>query len=157
MVVTPQVKLYYDDVEVGEKIPSQVQELSVPIMMRWCGAAEIFSRDHIDYKYAIDHNLKDIVGSGWWTQARLYKLLTDWVGDSGWVWKIHHQIRANLHPDYILTFWGKVVNKHEDSGLGYVDLEIGVTNQENLTIVPGHANVVLPLKGGRLVPYPFEV
>ena len=156
MTITSQVKLYYDDVLVGMEIPTQVQELTIPVMIRWCGAAEIFSRDHIDHDYAIQQGLEDIIGSGWWTQARLYKLLSDWVGESGWVWKLYHQLRGNLLAGYVLTFGAKVVDNHKEGDLGYVDLELSVTTQHGITLVPGHATVVLPVKGGGPIPYPFE-
>ncbi|MBI4200828.1 MAG: acyl dehydratase [Chloroflexi bacterium] len=156
-VVDRKGTLYYEDVAVGVKIPQQQVELTVPRMIRWCGAAEIFSPDHIDKDYALAHGLPNMIGSGWWTQARLVKLFSDWVGESGWVWKVHHQLRNNLLPGQVLTFSGEVTGKDQRQGLGFVDVTFLVADQNGRVISPGNATVVLPLKAGRPVPYPFEV
>lgn len=149
--------LYYEDVQVGKEVPPQAVELTMPIMVRWCGAAEIFRPDHYDYQYAVNVlGLPNAVGSGWWTQARLFKLLHDWVGDTGWVLRIRHEMRSSLYPGNTLTFSGKVTGKSVKDGLGYVDLDIVVRQQDGAVPVPGSATVVLPLRGGRAVPYPFE-
>lgn len=150
--------LCYEDVQIGGEIPPQSVELTVPIMIRWCTAAEIFGRDHCDYEYAVNVlNLPNMVGSGWWTQARLFKLLHDWVGENGWVLRIRHEMRSSLYPGNTLTFSGKVTGKRIGDGFGYVDLELAVSQQDGRVPVPGSGTVVLPIHGGKPVPYPFEI
>ena len=61
-----------------------------------------------------------------------------------------------VYPGETLTGWGKVTNKFVKDGLGYVELEIGLKKPDGANSVPGSAIVVFPLKGGRLVPYPFR-
>ena len=155
-MVTTNAVLYYEDVKAGDEVPSQSVDLTIPVMMRWCAAAEIFRPDHYDYQFAVNVlGLPQPVGSGWWTQARLFKLLHDWVGDSGWVLRIRHEIRSHIFP-HILTFSGKVTGKSVKDGLGYVDVDIAVRQDDGVVPVSGNATVVLPLRGGRPVPYPFE-
>ena len=36
-----------------------------------------------------------------------------------------------------------------------MELEIGMKNQEGVESMPGRATVVLPIRGGRPIPYPF--
>lgn len=147
---------YYDDVPVGLEIPSQAVDLTIPIMVRWCAAAEIFRPDHYDYEYSVNVlGLPNAVGSGWWTQARLFKLLHDWAGDTGWVLRIRHEMRASLYPGSTLVFSGNVTGKSVKDGLGYVEIDLAVRQKDGVP-VPGSATVVLPLRGGKPVPYPFE-
>ena len=148
--------LWYDDVHIGIKVPPQSVELTVPVMIRWCTAAEIFGRDHCDYEYAVnDLKLPHMVGSGWWTQARLFKLLHDWVGEEGWVFRVRHEIRASLYPDRSFTFAGTVIRKQVKHGFGYVDVDLTVSQQEGDIPVRGNGTVVLPIRNGKCVPYPF--
>ena len=156
MPKTPNKTPFWDDVQIGQEIPGVVKPLTPPVMMRWCAAAEIYRRDHYDYKFATGHGLPDIIGSGSWTQACLYQMLNDWVGLDGWVLKVAHRNRAMMLPRETLTGWGKVTNKYEKNGLGYVELEMGMNKQDGTDSVPSSGVVVLPIKGGRPVPYPFK-
>lgn len=150
-------QLYYEDVKAGAEIPQVFKRLTLPIMMRWCAAAELFRRDHWDRYYAKNNDkLPDAVLSSGFKQAVLYQLLQDWVGDGGWVWKMTHQDRVMIHPGDDLTGWGAVTDKRVKNGLGYVELEIGLKKPDGVNGVIGWATVVLPLKGGRAVPYPFQ-
>ena len=55
-----------------------------------------------------------------------------------------------------MTFFGRVTNKEVKNGLGYLELDIGLRMQDGTVPIPGNATVVLPLKNGRPVPYPFK-
>ena len=59
-------------------------------------------------------------------------------------------------PGDTLTAWGRVTAKEMRGRYGGVDLEIGMTDQNGQEGTPGTARVVLPLRGGPVVPYPFD-
>jgi hypothetical protein len=40
-------------------------------------------------------------------------------------------------------------------GLGCIDLDVGMRLQSGIDSCPGTATIVLPVRGGREVPYPF--
>ena len=148
---------YFDDVRIGLEIPTITKPLTVPIMVRWCAAIEIWRRDHYDVDYARNKaGLPDIVGSGAWTQACLYHLLSEWAGIDGWVFKLTQRVRTMMLPGDTLTAWGRLTSTREENGLGYADLEIGMRKADGTDAVTGTATVVLPLRGGRVVPYPFK-
>ena len=54
-----------------------------------------------------------------------------------------------------LTDWDEPPAVFVD-GLGYVDLAIGFRKSDRADAVTGTGTVVLPLRGGRPVPYPFK-
>ena len=51
--------------------------------------------------------------------------------------------------------WGTVVDKTEKDGMGIIELEIGIKTQDGVESMPGTATVVLPIRGGKEIPYPF--
>ena len=52
-------------------------------------------------------------------------------------------------------FRAKTTNKYEKDGLGFVEVETGMTNQDGINTCPGNGTIVLPIKGGKEIPYPF--
>ena len=118
---------------------------------------ENWHRIHYDHPFATQHDgLPNIILSGSCKQQFLMQLLKDWVGLDGWVWKLSFQHRAMTVPGDTLTAWGRVANAYRKSGFGIVDLETGLRNQNGVENCPGKATVVLPLRNGPPVPYPFH-
>lgn len=149
---------YYDDVKVGDELPETRQLLTIPVMQRWVASSETLRRDHYDPKYAIEcDGLPGAVLSGSFSQAYIWQLLFAWAGADGWVLKASQKNAAMVHPGTLLTFFGSVTKKYEANGLGYVELSVGLRGDDGAVAVPGEATVVLPLRGGRQVPYPFKV
>lgn len=147
---------FYDDIRVGDSLPSTTLRVTVPILQRWVASSETLRRDHYDAKFAIEHDgLPGAVLSGSFTQAYIWQLLFNWVGENGWVRKAQQRNARMIHPGTAITFFGDVMSKHEDDGLGYVELEIGLRRDDGEIAVPGTATVILPLRGGREIPYPF--
>lgn len=70
--------------------------------------------------------------------------LNDWVGDDGWVFRQHDEMRKfNYIGDaHVLT--GEVVDKRVEDGRCYVDVEMRATNQRGTVTAPGNATLILP-------------
>ncbi|MHB0869498.1 MAG: hotdog family protein [Chloroflexota bacterium] len=149
--------LYYEDINIGMEIPSLVKgPLSTIHLMRWSSAMENWHRIHYDHPFAVQHEkLQDVLVSGSWKQQVLVQLMKDWVGPTGWLWKISFQFRAMDLPGSILTAWGRVKDKYVIDGSGYAECEVGLRNQHGQESTPGLAVVAVPLRHGRRVPYPF--
>jgi acyl dehydratase len=146
----------FEEIQVGDGIPTVVKPLTVPIMMRWCAAVEIWRRDHYDLTYAVEQaGLPNIVGSGAWTHACLHHVLSAWAGLDGWVFKVSQRVKTTMLPGDTLTGWGRVTATRIVDGLGHVDLETGFRKADGVDAISGGGTVVLPLRGGRPVPYPF--
>jgi acyl dehydratase len=82
--------------------------------------------------------------------------LNDWIGEDGWLWKMNFQYRGMTVPGDTVTAWGRVTGKRVEGRYGVVDLEIGMRDQKGVETTPGKASVVLSLRGGPPVPYPFD-
>lgn len=150
-------QVYFDDVEIGQEIPKVVKgPMTTAHIMRWSAAMENWHRIHYDRVYAIEHDkLPDVLVNGSWKQHILAQLLKDLAGLEGWAWKISFQYRDMDIPGDTIIAWGKVSNKYEHDGLGFVELEIGLKNSRDIESTKGTGVVVLPKRGGRKVPYPF--
>jgi acyl dehydratase len=85
----------------------------------------------------------------------LTHLLTDWMGDDGWLMRQHSEIRKfnYIGDSHVLT--GEVVAKRIVDGRYLVDIEMRGTNQRGDVTCPGSATVALPSReGGREVVLP---
>ena len=148
---------YYDDVEGGQEMPPLVIGPMTPThLFRWSAAIENWHRIHYDQSFAIYHDgLPNIPGQGSWKQSILPRYLKDLCLPNGWAWKVGFQHRAMIVPGDIITVWAKVTGKSELDGLGCIDLDVGMRLQSGIDSCPGTATIVLPVRGGREVPYPF--
>lgn len=79
--------------------------------------------------------------------AWLASLVTNWIGDAGFLKRIHTELRLfNTMGD---TTWckGKVTRKYKQDGYALVDLDIWAENQRGEVNAPnGKATVILPSK-----------
>jgi len=150
--------LYLDDVVVGQELPHTIKgPMSTAHIMRWSAAMENWHRIHYDWRFATEHDrLPDVMVNGSWKQHILIQHLTNWAGETGWVWKLNFQFRGMNVPGDTLTGWGRITAIEERGPYGVVSVEIGLRNQNGDEGTPGAATVVLPRRDGPPVPYPFN-
>lgn len=81
----------------------------------------------------------------------LTNLITNWMGDDGWLWKISCQHRKFVYTGD--TYWvkGKVVKKVLEAGRGEVHVEVWVENQRGTIVTPGQAVVLLPTREAQVI------
>ena len=76
----------------------------------------------------------------------LSQIVTDWMGDSGVLRKLHASVR---HPNVVgdtNTVVGEVTGKTEAGGEGLVEVSVQNLNQSGLATALGTATVQLPLR-----------
>lgn len=151
------VERYLDDVREGEELgPLSRGPMNTMVMMRWSAFQENWHRIHYDWRFAVEHDhLPDLLVSGSWKQHALVQMLKEWAGRLGWVWKVQYQYRGMDRAGDTLMCTGRVISKETQGGLGLVTCSIAMENQRHEVGTTGSATVVLPLRGGRPVPYPF--
>ncbi|AZQ68336.1 acyl dehydratase [Silicimonas algicola] len=150
--------MQFESVIVGQELPEVVKgPMSVGHIVRWSAAMENWHRIHFDWRYATEHDgLPDVLVNGSWKQHVLMQLLSDWVGEDGWVWRISFQYRGMNIPGDTLTAWGRVTGTEVAGAYGVVRLEIGMKDQNGIEGSPGEASVVIRRENGPAVPYPFD-
>jgi acyl dehydratase len=149
--------LCFDDFPTGAKLPTLTKgPMSPAHVMRWSAATENFHRIHYDRPFATEHDkLPDILVNGSWKQHVLVQLMKDGLGPLGWLWKIQFRYKMMDVAWDTLTAHAEVIDRREIDGLGFVHCRIALLNQRHQVSTAGFAVGVVPLKGGRAVPYPF--
>jgi len=75
----------------------------------------------------------------------LIHLLTNWIGDEGWVKRCYAEYRRFVYLSDVVWFRGKVVEKQiDENGEHCVELELHGFNQRGEDTIPGKATVILP-------------
>ncbi len=157
--MTKPAPLAFEDLTVGDEIPELVRgPLLEPHLMRWSASIENWHRIHYDQRFTVEHDkLPALLVNGSWKQHFMVQVVRQWAEPEGWLRSIGFQFRAMDKVGSTLTAWGRVTGLAEEGGYGIVTLEIGIRNQEGQQSTPGTATVVLPLRGGQAVPYPYPV
>lgn len=75
----------------------------------------------------------------------LIHLLTNWMGDEGWLKKNYAEYRRFVYFSDVVWLKGRVTRKYVDEDGEYcVDIETSGVNQRGEETMPGHSTVVLP-------------
>lgn len=150
-------QIYWDDVSVGDELPTRrIGPLSPAHLFRWSAAIENWHRIHYDAEFATSHErLPGIVVQGSWKQSAIPQYLKDWCLPDGWVWRVKFQHRRMILAWDTVTLWGRVTGKERRDGLGIVNIELGMKTGDGQESCPGDATVILPIRGGVSIPYPF--
>jgi acyl dehydratase len=81
------------------------------------------------------------------TQIHSWKinLLTNWMGDEGWLKKCRGEFRHFVFHSDVTWLRGKVTNKYvDDEGEYCVDIDTGGFNQRGEEVIRGEATIILP-------------
>ncbi len=170
-------ELFWEDVEVGEEIPSILRgPLTIGDMVAWnaalgpsykagrhgyldllkgrhnavrnpvTGWLHKNSQQHEDFHLASGRGMPGPFDNGVMRFAWTAPLVTNWMGDGGFLRKLSVQVRKPMLYGDTMEFRGKVSGKSRE-GEPAVEIEITGTNQEGETATKGRAEVVLPARG----------
>ena len=77
----------------------------------------------------------------------LLQLLTNWMGDDGWVKRSYAKYRNFVYLSDVVWIHGKITKKYvNDQGEGCVDIKTSAVNQRGEDVMPGISTVLLPSK-----------
>ena len=94
----------YDDVNVGDTIPSRDFSVQRINLVMYCGASGDFNVIHWNERIAKLVGLPDVIAHGMFTMAEAGRVVTDWCGDPGAV------------EEYRVRFSKPVVVPDDDKG-----------------------------------------
>lgn len=136
--------LYYEDVQVGDELPEFKRQTGYIEWGRFAGANEEYVAIHEDDEAGIKSGLPGGIGMGNLRFVYVHNMLSDWMGEGGWIKQVGLQYRGlNLKND-VVTTRGKITNKYQKDGEYLVELEVSAANQKGEVTAPGHAVVSLP-------------
>ncbi len=139
--------LYYEDVTIGNEIPSLVKQPTTRQLVMWAGASGDYYEIHYDKDFARRQGLPGIIAHGQLVYSFLGQLLTDWIGKQGFLRKLNCSYRGMNFPGEALTCKGKVTNKYVKDGEYCLECSVWTENSKGEKTVTGTAVVILPTKG----------
>ncbi|MCU1447960.1 MAG: hypothetical protein JWP02_130 [Acidimicrobiales bacterium] len=143
-MVTPR---YWEDVQLGEELDGFSMRLGWTSMALQVSGSQDWNIVHHDLDYARDSGHDAPFYNTGWTSAMLARLLTDWIGPTGWVSKIEFQMRKMNRLRDTVHVRGKVAGKHVDeTGSHCVEMDIWIENDRDGVATPGTALVKLPTR-----------
>ena len=138
--------LYWEDVSEGQEIPSYELAVTPTLIADQVSGSQDYNLMHHDGDFARSQGAPDMYLNTGFIEAMLSRLITDWMGDDGWLEKMSIQMRRfNIFGDK-LTVKGKVIAKEIQEGAHLIQCEIWVENDREGISVPGKATVRLPSK-----------
>ena len=168
------VPRYWEDVEIGEKLPEQLagpyDESDGQALMAAIGAANAFASKWASirfrkgqgitdpetgaHRHPIDRHNSDVMArvqglpraivSGIHTQALLAKSVGDWMGDAGFLRTLDCRCRRPLFFGDLSIQSGIVAAKYEKDGKYYVKLQMQAVRQDSVVHTTAEALVELP-------------
>lgn len=85
---------------------------------------------------------------GFQRQCWQIHLLTDWMGDDGWLQRCSARYRDFVYHGDVVRLSGQVADKSIDAGgHAVVDIETCAVNQRGTDVMPGTARIALPRRG----------
>jgi acyl dehydratase len=137
-------QFYFEDVEVGSEIPALEKEPTTQQLVKYAGASGDFYQIHYDKDFALKNNLPGVIIHGALKNAFLGQLMTDFIGELGWLRKLSVQYRGMDQPGTKVVCKGRVTRKYVEGGNHLVECEIWLENSQGEKTTPGSATVVLP-------------
>jgi acyl dehydratase len=136
--------VYFEDVKVGDEIPSLVKGPIEQIQLtRYAGASGDFNPIHQDDEFAKAAGMGGVFAHGMLSMGFVGQVVTDWAGPAA-VRKLGVRFAAIVRLKDVITCKGRVLTKSSKDDVHLVDLEIWAENQRGEKVVTGKATVALP-------------
>jgi acyl dehydratase len=136
--------LAFNDVAVGEALPSLVKPITLVNMVIYAAAVWDFIPLHFDRDYAQRRGFSQPCVDGQMLGAFLAQVVTDWIGEAGTLKTLTFRLREFVYPGDTLTCKGCVINKRAQDGEYLLDCELWIENQRGVKVVtPARATVAL--------------
>lgn len=136
-------QLNFDNVTVGDSIPSLTKHPTRRQLVKWAGAAREFWEMHYDDKFAIDHGFPTVIVHGMLNNSFLCQMVLHWGGPNSMLRHVKMKYRNFVPVDKDVVCSGTVVAKREQDGMRLVDCDVKLTC-EGQECVSGKITVELP-------------
>ena len=139
-------QLYWEDVQVGDELAGFSLEITPKRLFLQISGSQDWYPVHHDPAFARKAGHADIFMNTGFTQAALVRVVTDWMGDDGFLRKLSLEMRRQQRPGDTMVCKGKVIDKYRRGGEGWVELAVWAENEREGVTTPGKASVILPCR-----------
>ena len=137
-------QVYWDEVGVGDELPEISLDITTRRLFLQASGAQDWYPAHFDPAFARKAGHEDIFMNTGFVQAALVRLITDWMGDAGFLKRLAFEMRRQHRPGDTMVCRGKVTAKKETDGAALVFLDVWAENEREGIATPGEATVILP-------------
>ncbi len=141
-------QLHWEDVEVGAELAGFEIEINPRRAYLQISGSQDWYPVHHDPPFARKAGHEDIFMNTGFIQAALVRVITDWMGDDGFLRKLYFEMRRQQRPGDTMVCKGKVTDRYRKDGEGLVELEVWAENTREGVTTPGRALVALPPREG---------
>ena len=139
----------FEDLSVGAEAPSLVVEnISRTHFVRYAGASGDFNPMHHDDTVATSIGNPSVFGHGMLTAGLMARVLKDWFGPAA-LRRFQVRFSKQVWPGETLSCTATVTDLRDaaESGVGLVDVECQVVNQDGEAKLTGTATAAVPRRG----------
>ncbi|MEO8456663.1 MAG: MaoC/PaaZ C-terminal domain-containing protein, partial [Chloroflexota bacterium] len=136
---------YFEDVSVGDELPGIELDINAKRLALQTSGSQDWYPVHFDRAFAEKAGHPDVFMNTGWLQAALVRVITDWMGDEGFLRRLKFEMRRQHRPGDTVVCRGRVVGL--DEAAAAVQLEVWLENEREGVATPGDATVVLPRRG----------
>lgn len=141
-------QVHWEDVSKGDEIEGFSLEIKPRRLYLQVSGSQDWYPVHHDPAFARKAGHEDVFMNTGFLQAALVRVITDWMGDAGFLRKLSFEMRRQQRPGDTMVCRGLVADVYRRDGEGIVELEVWAENEREGVTTPGEAVVVLPLRGG---------
>lgn len=131
----------------GVNVDDELHALTMPPMTRqtlaiYCGASGDHNPMHVDFDFARESGLDDVIAHGMLVMAYMGRLLTSWVGQDA-IQSFDTRFQAMTRVGDAITAHGRVVEKFTDGDANCVRIDLAAIDQNGEVKAVGSAVVTL--------------
>ena len=137
-------QIHWEDVREGDELPEVSLAINTKRLFLQASGAQDWYPVHFDAAFARKAGHEDVFMNTGFVQAALVRMITDWMGDAGFLKRLFFEMRRQHRPGDTMVCRGRVVHKELKDGEGLVFLEVVAENEREGVATPGEATVGLP-------------
>ena len=137
-------QICYEDVAVGDTLPTLVKHPTSRQLVMWAGASGEFSEMHYDKDFALQKGFPGIVVHGMLTTSFLIQLITNWIGEGGTLRRIKTKNEQFILVNEDIICKGSVLRKYLEQNEHYAECELWAENGKGERCVSATVVVTLP-------------
>jgi acyl dehydratase len=135
---------HWDDVAIGDELPAIELAITPKRLHLQTSGSQDWYPVHFDPAFAQKSGHPDVFMNTGFLQAALVRLITDWMGDAGFLRRLKFEMRRQHRPGDVMFCRGRVTAREERDGQACVDLEVWAENEREGIATPAQATVILP-------------
>jgi acyl dehydratase len=140
--------LYFDDVKVGDELPSLVKAPITQVqLVRYAGASGDFNPLHTVPEVGKSVGIGGTIAHGMLIMGIVGQLVSDYLGGPATLRKFGVRFQSMTRPGDVLTCAGTITKKYEQDGKGFIEADVYAADATGDKKASGSFTAELPKRG----------